>query len=154
MKGSIKPRLRFFENAPSQQHIAAAWGSLIHIGEEVVPNGRMGFLHKIILTPSHHRRHHARNPQYIDTNFCNLLNIWDRLFGTYREQQADIPPDYGIKRPMNSNSFFDVYFGEFVALARDIKRAPLWRDKLCYIFMPPDWTHEASATDKLGAESA
>lgn len=122
--------------------VDAIWGSLIHIGEELVPDGRLGFLQRIILTPSHHRLHHARNPLYIDTNFCNLLNIWDRLFGTYREQQADIPPDYGIKRPMNSNSFLDVYFGEFAALLRDIRRAPKWQDKLCYLLMPPDWRHD------------
>jgi len=133
--------------------IDSFWGSLIHIGEEILPNGRMGFLQKVMLTPSHHRLHHARNPLYIDTNFCNLLNLWDRLFGTYQEQQEDIPPDYGIKRPMNSNSFFDVYFGEFVALARDIQRAPRWRDKLYYLFMPPDWTHEAGVTAKTGGES-
>lgn len=124
------------------------WGSLIHIGEELVPDGRMGFLQKIILTPSHHRLHHARNPLYIDTNFCNLLNIWDRLFGTYQEQQDDIPPEYGIKRPMNSNSFMDVYFGEFAALARDIRQAPRWRDKLCYLLLPPDWTHQQHSPAK------
>ena len=119
--------------------IDALWGSLIHVGEDVIPNGRMGVMQKFILTPSHHRLHHARNPMYIDTNFCNLLNIWDRLFGTYKEQQEAIAPDYGIKRPMNSNSFFDVYFGEFVALAHDVRQTPGWTDKLRHLFMPPDW---------------
>ncbi len=133
--------------------IDSVWGSLIHVGEEVVPDGRMGFLQKLILTPSHHRLHHARNPLYIDTNFCNLLNVWDRLFGTYKEQQPGIAPDYGIKRPMDSTRFVDAYLGEFPALARDIGRAPRWRDKLCYVFMPPNWTHEASSPEEAGAES-
>lgn len=125
--------------------IDSLWGSFIHVGEEMMPNGRMGFLQKWILTPSHHRLHHARNSLYIDTNFCNLLNIWDRIFGTYKEQEDDVAPDYGIKRPMNPDSFFDVYLGEFVALARDIKNAPRWADKLRYLFLPPDWRHEESA---------
>lgn len=43
--------------------------------------GFLGALNRLLLTPSHHRVHHARNPRYIDTSFCNLLNIWDRLFG-------------------------------------------------------------------------
>jgi sterol desaturase/sphingolipid hydroxylase (fatty acid hydroxylase superfamily) len=123
--------------------IDSLWGSFIHVGEEMMPNGRMGFLQKVILTPSHHRLHHARNNVYIDTNFCNLLNIWDRLFGTYKEQEENIAPDYGIKRPMNPDSFFDVYFGEFVQLFRDMRSAPRWADKLRYLLLPPDWRHDA-----------
>jgi len=133
--------------------IDSVWGSLIHVGEEVLPDGRMGFLQKIILTPSHHRLHHSRNALYIDTNFCNLLNIWDRLFRTYREQQPDVAPDYGIKRPLNSNSFVDVYLGEFPALAHDIRRAPQWQDKLRYLIMPPDWKHDAAVSES-GDDSA
>lgn len=126
--------------------IDSLWGSFIHIGEEIMPNGRMGFLQKYILTPSHHRLHHARNSVYIDTNFCNLLNIWDRLFGTYKERDDDIAPDYGIKRPMNPNSFFDVYLGEFVQLFRDMKSASRWSDKLRYLLLPPDWRHDAGTS--------
>ena len=125
--------------------IDSLWGSFIHIGEEIMPSGRMGFLQKYILTPSHHRLHHARNSAYIDTNFCNLLNIWDRVFGTYKEQEDELAPDYGIKRPMNPNSFFDVYFGEFVQLARDMKSAPKWSDKVRYLFLPPHWRHDLEA---------
>lgn len=123
--------------------VDSLWGSFIHVSEEMMPSGRMGFLQKWILTPSHHRLHHAKNPQYIDTNFCNLLNVWDRLFGTYQEQD-DEAPDYGIKRPMNTDSFLDMYFGEIVALARDVWRAPSWADKLRYLVMPPDWRPGAS----------
>lgn len=119
--------------------IDSVWGSLIHVGEEVMRDGRLGILEKLILTPSHHRLHHARNPLYIDTNFCNLLNVWDRIFGTYQEQQDDVAPDYGIKRPMDSNSFADVYFGEFLALARDMHATARWRDKFLILVMPPDW---------------
>ena len=125
--------------------IDAIWGSWIHVSEEFLPDGRNGFLEKYILTPSHHRLHHARNPEYIDTNFCNLLNVWDRLFGTYRELQPALPPDYGIKRPMTSTHFFDAYFGEFGALAADIKRATRWRDKLAYLVMPPHWKHDETS---------
>lgn len=55
--------------------VDGTYGTFIHAGENLIKNGRLGFLNKIILTPSHHRVHHARNPLYIDTNYCNLLNI-------------------------------------------------------------------------------
>jgi sterol desaturase/sphingolipid hydroxylase (fatty acid hydroxylase superfamily) len=121
--------------------IDGTWGSFIHIGDTMLRKADLGRLGRYILTPSHHRVHHARNPRYIDTNYCNLLNIWDRAFGTYQPERADEQPDYGITRRMRKDSFLDAYFGEFVELARDVIAAPgLW-NKLCYIFMPPGWSH-------------
>lgn len=117
------------------------WGAFIHVGENLLKDGRLGFLNKIILTPSHHRVHHARNPLYMDTNFCNLLNVWDRLFGTLRNEKKDLKPEYGITREMNANNFLDVYFGEIGALWKDVKKAPGIRNKFLYIIMPPGWSH-------------
>jgi sterol desaturase/sphingolipid hydroxylase (fatty acid hydroxylase superfamily) len=121
--------------------IDGTWGAFIHVGENVLKDGRMGFLNKIILTPSHHRVHHARNPLYMDTNFCNLLNIWDRLLGTFQYEKKDTKPEYGITRKINPQNFLDVYFGEFAALAKDIARAPGITNKCLYVFMPPGWSH-------------
>ncbi|WP_411032412.1 sterol desaturase family protein [Spongiimicrobium sp. 3-5] len=121
--------------------IDGTYGAFIHVGENLIKNGRLGFLNKLILTPSHHRVHHARNPLYMDTNFCNLLNIWDRVFGTYQDEQYDVAIEYGITREMNSGNFMDVYFGEIVALAKDVMKAPGIINKLKYLFMPPGWHH-------------
>ncbi|MDC6388376.1 sterol desaturase family protein [Maribacter sp. PR1] len=121
--------------------IDGTYGAFIHVGENMVKDARFGFLNKIMLTPSHHRVHHARNPLYIDTNFCNLLNIWDRVFGTYQEEQPKIKPEYGITRKINSGNFIDVYFGEIIALGKDVISAPGIKNKLSYIFMPPGWSH-------------
>ncbi|MBC8769997.1 sterol desaturase family protein [Arenibacter sp. BSSL-BM3] len=121
--------------------IDGTYGAFIHVGENMMKDGRMGFLNKIILTPSHHRVHHARNPLYMDTNFCNLLNIWDKVFGTYQDEQQDIEIEYGITRKMDSGNFLDVYFGEFVALFKDVAKAPGIKNKLFYIIMPPGWSH-------------
>lgn len=74
----VNPALLFFI-----MFIDGTWGAFIHAGENILKDGRLGFLHRLILTPSHHRVHHAKNPYYMDTNFCNLLNIWDKIFGTY-----------------------------------------------------------------------
>jgi sterol desaturase/sphingolipid hydroxylase (fatty acid hydroxylase superfamily) len=132
----VEPSLLFFI-----MFVDGTWGAFIHVGENLMKDGRMGFLNRIILTPSHHRVHHARNPLYMDTNFCNLLNIWDRVFGTLQPEAKEEKPEYGITRPINSGNFLDVYFGEFVALWKDIITAPGIKYKLLYIVMPPGWSH-------------
>jgi len=121
--------------------VDGTYGTFIHAGENLIKNGRLGFLNKIILTPSHHRVHHARNPLYIDTNYCNLLNIWDRVFRTYQEEDHHIDIDYGVTREINSGSFIDVYFGEFITLFKDVKNATGIKNKLRYILNPPGWDH-------------
>lgn len=132
----IHPALMFFI-----MFIDGTYGMFIHVGENLMKNGKMGFLNNIILTPSHHRVHHARNPLYMDTNFCNLLNIWDKVFGTYQLEKDEVKVEYGITRLMDSGSLLDVYFGEFIALFKDIRAAPTLKDKILYIFMPPGWHH-------------
>ncbi|MCZ4244116.1 sterol desaturase family protein [Pedobacter punctiformis] len=145
----VHPALLFFI-----MFIDGFWGSFIHIGENVIKDGRLGFLNRILLTPSHHRVHHAKNPLYMDTNFCNLLNIWDRIFKTYQDERRDIKIEYGITREMNPNSLWDVYFGEFICLGRDIAAAPGLKTKLLYIVMPPGWSHTGDhKTARIARES-
>jgi len=121
--------------------IDGTWGAFIHVGENILKDARLGFLNKYILTPSHHRVHHAKNPLYMDTNFCNLLNVWDRVFHTHQPEQRNVPVQYGITRPINANSFLDVYFGEIVYLVKDVWTAPGIKNKFLYIVMPPGWSH-------------
>ena len=117
------------------------WGSFIHIGDTMIKNGKLGFLGNLILTPSHHRVHHARNPIYMDTNYCNLLNIWDKVFKTYQPELNEIPVEYGITRTVKPNNFLDAYVGEFALLGKDIYNAPGILNKIRYLFMPPGWSH-------------
>jgi sterol desaturase/sphingolipid hydroxylase (fatty acid hydroxylase superfamily) len=121
--------------------IDGTWGAFIHIGENLANDARFGFLGRIVLTPSHHRVHHAKNPVYMDTNFCNLLNIWDKVFGTYQPEDRSMIIQYGISRPMKTNSFLDAYFGELLALVKDVVKAPGIKNKVLYVFMPPGWSH-------------
>ncbi len=132
----ISPPLLFF-----LMFIDGTWGAFIHAGENLLKDGRLGVLNSLLLTPSHHRVHHSRNPLYMDTNFCNLLNIWDKVFGTLQPEKRDIPPDYGITRAMDSNSLWDVYFGEIAALWVDVWKAPGVKNKILYLVMPPGWSH-------------
>lgn len=132
----VNPALLFFI-----MFIDGTWGGFIHVGENIIKDGRLGFLNKWILTPSHHRVHHARNPLYMDTNFCNLLNIWDRVFGTFQHEERNLPIEYGVSRNINNKNFLDVYFGELYYLVQDMRKAPGLKNKLRYIVMPPGWSH-------------
>lgn len=90
----------------------------------------------------------------MDTNFCNLLNIWDRVFRTYQPEEQDIAVEYGITRKMKPNSFIDSYFGEIGALVKDVGKAPGVKNKILYIFMPPGWSHtgESNTAGKVRKE--
>lgn len=91
----------------------------------------------IFNTPSHHRVHHGRNPKYIDKNHAGSLIIWDRLFGTFQEEQER--PAYGITKPLNSWNAVWANMSHYAQMANDLKRIPLWRDKVKYLFMKPGW---------------
>jgi sterol desaturase/sphingolipid hydroxylase (fatty acid hydroxylase superfamily) len=124
--------------------IDGTWGTFIHAGEDAFKNGRLGFLEKILITPSHHRVHHAKNPLYIDTNFCVLLPFWDWLFGTLQTEKHEVKIEYGITRETDATSFIDMYFGEFICLYRDLKNTSGFTNKLKILFMPPGWYPESS----------
>lgn len=100
---------------------------------------RMGFLEKLIVTPSHHRVHHAINPEYIDKNFGQIFIVWDRLFGTFQEERADIPPIYGIKKQVNTWNPFLINFQHLWSLIQDAWRAEKYWDKVRIWFMPTGW---------------
>lgn len=63
---------------------------------------KLGFLEWFMMTPSHHRVHHGRNPLYIDKNFGGSLIIWDRLFGTFQEEIEEV--DFGITDKKSYNN--------------------------------------------------
>ena len=119
--------------------IDGTWGTFIHCGEGAFKNGRLGWMEKLFITPSHHRVHHARNPLYIDTNFCVLLPFWDWLFGTLQNEKKEVVIEYGITRNVNVTSFVDMYFGECICLVKDVKGASGWGNKIKLMFMPPGW---------------
>lgn len=100
---------------------------------------KMGFLEKIIVTPSHHRVHHAMNGPYLDKNFGQILIIWDKLFGTFQPELADEPPVYGVKRPVRTWNPLLINFQHFWLLLTDAWRARSWQDKVRLWFMPTGW---------------
>ena len=85
--------------------------------------GRLGPLEWVLNTPSHHRVHHGRNPKYIDRNHAGSLIVWDRMFGTFKEEEEE--PVYGITTPLaNWNPVWANlhYWAELLHMARRAAR--------------------------------
>lgn len=99
--------------------------------------GKLGWIEHIINTPSHHRVHHGSNERYIDKNFGGALIIWDRLFGTFQEE--DEPPVYGLTKPLRDRRLINILFHEWYDMARDVYRASGIRQWMKYVFGRPGW---------------
>ena len=94
-------------------------------------------------TPSHHRVHHGTDPEYLDKNYGGILIIWDRLFGTFQPEL--FRPHYGLTKPVDSFNIWTLETFEYVAIARDVRSATRWRDRLGYVFGPPGWQPDRAA---------
>jgi sterol desaturase/sphingolipid hydroxylase (fatty acid hydroxylase superfamily) len=93
-------------------------------------------------TPSHHRVHHASNIRYLDCNHGGTLIIWDRLFGTFSEELAEEPVVYGLTDNIQTSNPWKIATHEYAAIARDMRRADRWRDRLRYLLSAPGWSHD------------
>ncbi len=117
--------------------------------------GKLGWLEYILSTPSHHRVHHGRNEEYLDKNYGGVTIIWDRLFGTFAEEQEKV--DYGLVKQLDSHNLIWINAQEFVNLYNDIRSASRLTDKVCYLFKKPGWApvdaetlaNEANASDLI-----
>jgi len=92
----------------------------------------------IFNTPSHHRVHHARNPEYLDKNFGGVLIIWDRIFGTFAEEKTE--PVYGLVHPIRT---WDVIYAQthhLVYVFQEASKYSKLQNKIAVIFAPPGWT--------------
>ena len=103
---------------------------------------KMGFLEKIIVTPSHHRVHHAINPEYIDKNYGQILILWDKIFGSFQEELDHIKPVYGILRPAKTWNPILINFKHLWQLIQDAYHTENIWDKFRIWFMPTGWRPE------------
>jgi sterol desaturase/sphingolipid hydroxylase (fatty acid hydroxylase superfamily) len=95
---------------------------------------KMGFLEKIIVTPSHHRVHHAINKEYLDKNLSQIFIIWDKLFGTFQKELPDVEPVYGITRPVQTWNPIKINFHHLWLLLKDTWRTKSWKEKFTLWF--------------------
>ena len=99
----------------------------------------------IFNTPSHHRAHHGKNPQYLDCNYAGTLIIWDRMFGSFVEEDKNEFPNYGLVEPMQTYNPFKIIFSEYIRIFKDILIPGLTiKQRFLYLFGPPGWSHDGS----------
>jgi sterol desaturase/sphingolipid hydroxylase (fatty acid hydroxylase superfamily) len=101
--------------------------------------GRLGWFDRWFCSPSNHRVHHAVNDRYLDKNYGGILIIWDRLFGTFQEEDGHEPIVYGTRAPLRSFNPLWANLQVYGDLLRDSWRAGRWADKLRVWLKPPGW---------------
>ena len=108
----------------------------------------------VMNTPSHHRVHHATNPQYLDANYAGVFIIWDRMFGTFVPESDEDACRYGLVSDLGTFNPLRVAFHEWVGIARDWVSATNWGDRFRFLINPPGWTPDGSrkTSDQIKAE--
>jgi alkylglycerol monooxygenase len=101
--------------------------------------GKLGWFDRWFVSPSNHRVHHAVNDQYIDRNYGGILLVWDRLFGSFQEEDDKDPCVYGTRGQLNSWDPLWANVDVYWALAKNSWRTEKWTDKVRVWFKPPGW---------------
>ena len=99
-----------------------------------------GWYEAVFNTPSHHRVHHSSNVEYLDKNHAGTLIIWDKLFGTF--YQENFKPKYGLTENIKSFNPVTIAFHEWKNIFRDIKRSKKIKDRINYLLKAPGWSHD------------
>ena len=100
---------------------------------------RLGWFDRWFCSPSNHRVHHAVNDDYLDKNYGGILIIWDRLFGTFQDEDPAQPCVYGTRGALNSWDPLWANAEVYWAVAQDAWHTRRWADKLRVWFKPPGW---------------
>lgn len=120
------------------------WGILVHT--ELI--NKMGWLEYILITPSHHRVHHASNAKYLDKNMGMFLVIWDKMFGTFQPElpaEKYQPIKYGLTKNLENPNAGTIVFHEWIAIFKDVFQKDIsLKDRWNYLFGPPGWSHDGS----------
>ena len=94
----------------------------------------------IFNTPSHHRVHHGVNPKYIDRNHGGTLIIFDRMFGTFQEEEEEV--HYGVTSQLKSWNIAVANFNYYEWVAKHAMRVKNVRDFFLVLIKPPGWRPE------------
>lgn len=101
--------------------------------------GKLGKLELIFNTPSHHRVHHSINTQYIDKNFGGVLIIWDRLFGSFVDEDPNDPCRYGIRGQIHTNNVLTISFHQWKHMLTTAFHTKGIKNKLAVLFSYPTY---------------
>ena len=101
--------------------------------------GRLGWFDRWFCSPSNHRVHHAVNDAYLDKNYGGILILWDRMFGTFKDEDAQEKCVYGTRGLLNSWDPLWANAQVYAGLVHDSWHARSWLDKLKVWIQPPGW---------------
>ena len=101
--------------------------------------GKLGWYEKYFISPSNHRIHHAKNPEYIDKNYGGVFILWDRFFGTYCEEKDEIKPVYGTVKALRSWNPVWANIEVFISMFKDSYYTKNWKDKIKVWFAKTTW---------------
>ncbi|MDC0062200.1 sterol desaturase family protein [Pseudomonadota bacterium] len=130
----------FLIGVPSYVFVSVASVNLIYqfwVHSEHIP--KLGWYEKFFVTASNHRVHHAQNENYIDKNYGGVFIIWDRMFGTYKEEEDHETPIYGIRSKINTFNPIWANLHIYVKMAKDIWHAQSWKEKFFVPFARTGW---------------
>ena len=109
---------------------------------------KMGFLEYIIVTPSHHRVHHAINDKYLDKNFSQIFIVWDNLFGTFQEEIKSEPPVYGVKKQVNTWNPILINFQHLTLMIKDFIHEASFVERLKILFGPTGYRSQKNIKER------
>ncbi len=120
------------------------WGIFVHT--QLIK--KMGLLELILVTPSHHRVHHASNTKYLDKNMGMFLILWDKLFGTFQEELDETayePIKYGLTKNIEKPNPITIIFHEWNQIVKDVVQPNItFSQRIKYLFGPPGYSHDGS----------
>lgn len=125
----------FLLGMPIYVYVTIASAHLVYqfwIHTQFIP--KLGPLELVLITPSNHRVHHGQNPQYIDKNYGGLLIVWDRLFGTFAEEDEKDTVIYGLRTPLRSWNPLRANIQVFSSMLKDARGTKNLRDKISILW--------------------
>ena len=130
----------FIIGVPSYVFVSVASINLIYqfwVHTEHVP--KLGWFELFFVSPSNHRVHHAQNEEYIDKNYGGVFIIWDRLFGTFKEEEDEVTCIYGIRGPLKTFNPVWANFHIYLKMLKEIFHTKNLKDKFYVLIAPTRW---------------
>ena len=133
----------FVVGIPPEVFVTVAGVNLVYqfwVHTEHIP--KLGWYEYVFVSPSNHRIHHAQNKHYVDANYGGVFILWDRIFGTYKEEMEELKPIYGTAKPLRSWNPFKANLDIFREMLLDSSRTKSFKDKIGVWFSRPNWRPE------------
>jgi sterol desaturase/sphingolipid hydroxylase (fatty acid hydroxylase superfamily) len=130
----------FVIGVPSYVFVSVASVNLIYqfwVHTEHVP--KLGWFELFFVSPSNHRVHHAQNEEYIDKNYGGVFIIWDRLFGTFKEEEDEVSCIYGIRGSLKTFNPVWANFHIYFKMLKEIFYTKNIKDKFYVLIAPTRW---------------